>query len=62
MCVKNIKKSLWNGVSERRGEGEGREKSDPILVNVYACEESETKYIMQGLVSHCEAFCFYSGF
>lgn len=49
-------------MSERRGEGEGREKSDPILVNVYACEESETKYIMQGLVSHCEAFCFYSGF
>lgn len=36
----------WNGVSERRGEGEGREKSDSILVNVYACEEFEIKYIM----------------
>lgn len=43
-------------MSERKIEGEGREKSARILVDVYVCEKSGTTYIVQGLVGHLLVF------
>lgn len=55
ICGKFFEKNNcgWSEVSERRVEGEGREKSARILVDVYVCEKSGTTYTIQSLVGCC---------